>query len=50
MLDFNNRHLFTPFTHPRFCYNDQYVVFTTTVRGEIDVAIVPTAELVEKTI
>ncbi len=35
--------------HPRFCYNDQYVVFTTTVRGEIDVAIVPTAELVQAT-
>ena len=32
--------------HPRFCCNDQYVVFTTTVRGEVDVAIVPTADLV----
>jgi hypothetical protein len=31
--------------HPRFCCNDRYVVFTTTVRGEIDVAIVPTAAL-----
>jgi hypothetical protein len=35
--------------HPRFCCNDQYVVFTTTVRGEVDVAIVPTAELVRAT-
>lgn len=32
--------------HPRFCCNDQYVVFTTTVRGEVDLAIVPTAELI----
>ena len=35
--------------HPRFCCNDRYVVFTTTVRGEVDVAIVPTAELVRAT-
>jgi plasmid maintenance system killer protein len=35
--------------HPRFCCNDQYVVFTTTVRGEIDVAIVPTEDLVKHT-
>jgi hypothetical protein len=33
--------------HPRFCSNDRYVVFTTTIRGEIDVAIVPTGELVK---
>ena len=41
MIDFNSS-LFTP----SVC-NDQYVVFTTTVRGEIDVAIVPTGELVK---
>ncbi len=35
--------------HPRFVCNDEYVVFTTTVRGEIDVAIVPTVQLIEKT-
>lgn len=35
--------------HPRFCANDQYVVYTTTVRGEIDLAIVPVAQLVAKT-
>jgi len=35
--------------HPRFCCNDQYVVFTTTVRGEIDVALVPTADLLRAT-
>jgi hypothetical protein len=35
--------------HPRFCCNDRYVVFTTTVRGEIDVAIVPVEHLLEKT-
>lgn len=32
--------------HPRFCCNDRYVVFTTTVLGNIDVAIVPTDTLV----
>jgi len=35
--------------HPRFCCGDQYVVFTTTVRGVVDLAIVPVQELVEKT-
>ena len=35
--------------HPRFVCNDQYVVFTTTIRGEIDLAIVPVAHLVEMT-
>jgi hypothetical protein len=35
--------------HPRFVCNDRYVVFTTTVRGEIDVALVPTDELVRAT-
>ena len=35
--------------HPRFCCNDQYVVFTTSVRGEVDVALVPTEDLVRAT-
>jgi hypothetical protein len=35
--------------HPRFCCGDRYVVFTTTVRGGIDLAIVPTAHLLELT-
>jgi hypothetical protein len=35
--------------HPRFCCGDQYVVFTTTVRGEIDVAIAPTQALIDQT-
>jgi hypothetical protein len=35
--------------HPRFCCGDRYVVFTTTVRGEIDVAMVPTAALIRQT-
>ena len=35
--------------HPRFVCNDQYVVFTTRVRGEVDVAILPTADLVRAT-
>lgn len=35
--------------HPRFVCGDRYVVFTTTVCGEIDVAIVPTEALVDRT-
>ncbi len=35
--------------HPRFVCDDRYIVFTTTVRGEIDVALVPTAEVVKLT-
>lgn len=35
--------------HPRFCCNDRYVVFTTTIRGGVDVALAPTEELVERT-
>ncbi len=35
--------------HPRFVGGDQYVVFTTTVRGEVDVALIPTADLVAVT-
>ncbi|MBF0244201.1 MAG: hypothetical protein HQL31_02860, partial [Planctomycetes bacterium] len=35
--------------HPRFVCGDRYVVFTTTVLGEIDVAIVPTATLIGMT-
>lgn len=34
--------------HPRFCSNDKYVVFTTTVLGNVDLAIVPVAHLIEK--
>ena len=36
--------------HPRFCATDQYVVYTTTVHNEIDLAIVPVAHLLEKTL
>ena len=35
--------------HPRFSCGDQYVVFTTTLRGEVDVAVARTKDLVEKT-
>ncbi len=35
--------------HPRFCANDRYVVFTTTLLGRIDLAIVPVADLVQAT-
>ena len=35
--------------HPRFCCGDQYVVFTTTLRGEVDLAVARTADLIQKT-
>jgi hypothetical protein len=35
--------------HPRFVCNDEYIVFTTTVRGEIDVALAMTKDLIAKT-
>jgi hypothetical protein len=35
--------------HPRFVGEDQYVVFTTTVRGEIDLAVARVEELVRLT-
>jgi hypothetical protein len=35
--------------HPRFVCDDRYVVFTTTVRGQIDLAIVPAERLIERT-
>lgn len=31
--------------HPRFCCGDRFVVFTTTVRGQIDLAMIKTADL-----
>ena len=34
--------------HPRFCAGDRYVVFTTTVRGAVDLAVVPVAHLLEQ--
>ena len=35
--------------HPRFCGQDRFVVFTTTIRGEVDLAIAETADLVDRT-
>ncbi len=35
--------------HPRFVGAEKYVVFTTTVRGEVDLAIIPTSDLIERT-
>ena len=35
--------------HPRFCSDEKYVVFTTTVRGVVDLAIIPTQDLIERT-
>ncbi|MDR0534487.1 MAG: hypothetical protein LBH01_11090 [Verrucomicrobiales bacterium] len=31
--------------HPQFCLNDEYICYTTTVRGQVDVAFVPVREL-----
>ena len=35
--------------HPRFCFNDRYICYTTNVFGSIDVALIPVAALVERT-
>jgi len=35
--------------HPRLVGNERFVVFTTTIRGEVDLAIVPTEELIKHT-
>jgi hypothetical protein len=35
--------------HPRFCLEDRYIVYTTTVRGVVDVAVTPVASLIERT-
>lgn len=35
--------------HPRFVGREQFVVFTTTVRGEVDLAVARTADLIERT-
>ncbi len=35
--------------HPRFVGDEELVVFTTTVRGEVDLALVPTADLISHT-
>ncbi len=35
--------------HPRFIKNDEWVVFTTTVSGRVDVAVAETAQLIDMT-
>jgi hypothetical protein len=35
--------------HPRFCGSDAFVVFTTTIRGKVDLAVVRTRDLFERT-
>ncbi|MBS3764730.1 MAG: hypothetical protein KGZ25_15630, partial [Planctomycetes bacterium] len=35
--------------HPRFCSNDRYVVFTTTIRGSVELAIAETEDLIDRT-
>ncbi len=34
--------------HPRFCCGDRFVVFTATIRGRVDVAVVRTDDLVAR--
>ncbi|MDR1190919.1 MAG: hypothetical protein LBK60_04535 [Verrucomicrobiales bacterium] len=34
--------------HPQFCLNDEYICYTTLVRGRADVAFVPVADLLER--
>jgi hypothetical protein len=35
--------------HPRFCGEDRFIVFTATIRGEVDLAIARTDDLIERT-
>ena len=35
--------------HPRFCGQDRFVVFTTAIRGQVDLALVKTSDLIERT-
>lgn len=35
--------------HPRFCNQDRLVVFTTTIREQVDLAIVKTSDLIDRT-
>jgi len=35
--------------HPRFVGGDRYIVFTTTVRGQVDLAVVPVQNLIDLT-
>ncbi len=35
--------------HPRFCGSEQSVVFTTTVRGVVDLALARTSDLIDRT-
>ncbi len=35
--------------HPRFCCGGRFIVFTTTIRGEVDLAVARTEDLIERT-
>jgi hypothetical protein len=35
--------------HPQFCQNDKYICHTTTVHDRVDIALVPTADLIART-
>jgi hypothetical protein len=34
--------------HPRFCFQDQLIVFTTVIRGQVDLALVKTSDLINR--
>jgi len=36
--------------HPQFCINDQWIVYTSTVHGRSDVALIPVSDLIEATV
>lgn len=35
--------------HPQFCRQDEYICYTTLVRGKVEVALVPVADLISRT-
>lgn len=43
------RAFFHAHPHPQFVLNDEYIAYTTTVRGSLDFALVPVADLKERT-
>lgn len=45
--DFLRRYHVHP--HPQFCLKDEYICYTTLVRGVVDVALVPVADLIART-
>lgn len=44
-----NRSYYHIHPHPQFCRRDQYICYTTNVRGQIDIALTPVDQLVART-